>query len=49
MRGWYGLILPMLSGLVFGAVRAGTGSTLAAIAAHAAFGLFALLKLLVIA
>jgi membrane protease YdiL (CAAX protease family) len=45
---WYGLALPFLSGLIIGAVRAYTGSTRAAIAAHAAFGLFALLKLFAI-
>lgn len=45
---WYGLILPLLAGLIIGGVRAYTGSTSAAIAAHAAFGLFALLKLFVI-
>ncbi|MDX2162439.1 MAG: CPBP family intramembrane glutamic endopeptidase [bacterium] len=42
---WYGFALPFLDGLVFAAVRAYTGSTRAAIFAHAAFGLFAVLKL----
>jgi membrane protease YdiL (CAAX protease family) len=41
---WYGLLLPFLDGLVFSSVRAYTGSTRAAIVAHAAFGLFAVLK-----
>jgi len=41
---WFGLILPALDGLVFGVNRAATGSTRAAMIAHAAFGLFALLK-----
>jgi membrane protease YdiL (CAAX protease family) len=45
---WYGLLLPFLDGLILGAVRAHTGSTRAAIAGHAAFGLFALLKLFAI-
>lgn len=42
---WYGLILPLLDALIFTLMRAGSGSTRAAIAAHSAFGLFALLKL----
>ena len=41
---WFGLILPALDGVVFGMNRAATGSTRAAILAHAAFGLFALIK-----
>lgn len=45
---WYGLTLPFLIALVITAVRAYTGSTRASIVAHAAFGLFAVLKLLVI-
>ncbi|MCC6615876.1 MAG: CPBP family intramembrane metalloprotease [Anaerolineae bacterium] len=44
---WYGLLAPLVAGLIIGAVRAYTGSTRAAIFAHAAFGLFAVLKLLV--
>jgi membrane protease YdiL (CAAX protease family) len=44
---WYGLALPFLDGLIISAVRAYSGSTRAAIAAHAAFGLFAVVKLLV--
>ena len=44
---WYGLLLPFLNGLIISAVRAHTGSTRAAIAAHAAFGIFAVVKLLV--
>jgi len=46
---WYGLLLPSLDGLVFSLVRARAGSTRAAIIAHAAFGIFALLKLLYLA
>jgi membrane protease YdiL (CAAX protease family) len=42
---WYGFAVPLLAALVIGAVRAVTGSTRAAIAAHAAFGLFAVAKL----
>lgn len=41
---WYGLALPFLDALVISSVRAATGSTLAAMVAHAAFGLFAVLK-----
>lgn len=43
---WYGLMLPFLDGLIISAVRAHTGSTRAAVAAHIAFGLFALVKAL---
>lgn len=46
---WYGLALPLLNGLVISGARAYTGSTRAAIVTHAAFGLFALLKLLTMA
>ncbi|MCL4248166.1 MAG: CPBP family intramembrane metalloprotease [Anaerolineae bacterium] len=46
---WYGLLAPVLAGLIIGSVRAYTGSTRAAIFAHVAFGLFAVIKLLVIA
>lgn len=46
---WYGLALPFFAGLSIGAVRAATGSTRAAIVAHAGFGLFAVLKLLALA
>jgi membrane protease YdiL (CAAX protease family) len=45
---WYGLALPALQGVIFGMNRAVTGSTRAAIFAHAAFGLFALLKVFII-
>lgn len=45
---WYALAAPLLAGLYFGMVRAATGSTRAAIVAHMGFGLFALVKLLVI-
>lgn len=46
---WYAFIVPLLDALVITAVRADTGSTRAAIVAHAAFGLFAVLKALFIA
>jgi membrane protease YdiL (CAAX protease family) len=46
---WFGLALPFLSGLTISATRAITGSTRAAIVAHAGFGLFAVLKLLALA
>jgi membrane protease YdiL (CAAX protease family) len=45
---WYGLLVPLIEGLLFGIVRAGTGSTRAAMFAHAAFGLFAIAKLLLV-
>lgn len=41
---WYGVAIPFIGGLFFGAVRAYTGSTRAAVAAHVAFGLFAVFK-----
>jgi membrane protease YdiL (CAAX protease family) len=43
---WYGLFVPFIAGLIFGAVRLYTGSTRAAMVTHVAFGLFALVKLL---
>lgn len=46
---WYTLTEPLLIGLVLGIVRAATGSTTAAIVAHVGVGVFALLKLLLIA
>ncbi len=42
----YGLLLPLVNGVIFGAVRLVTGSTRAAVLAHAAFGAFAVLKVL---
>jgi membrane protease YdiL (CAAX protease family) len=42
---WHGQILPFIAGLIFGAVRLYTGSTRAAILAHAGFGLFAIVKI----
>ncbi len=45
---WYGFALPTLDGLVFSITRVVTGSTRAAIVAHAAFGLFAVLKLILL-
>ncbi len=44
---WYGLALPFLQGLIISAVRAHSVSTRAAMAAHVAFGIFAVVKLLV--
>ena len=46
---WFGIALPFLSGLIISMTRATTGSTRAAIVAHAGFGLFAVLKLLALA
>jgi membrane protease YdiL (CAAX protease family) len=43
---WYGLVIPIIEGIIFGMVRNSTQSTRAAIAAHIAFGLFAIVKLL---
>jgi membrane protease YdiL (CAAX protease family) len=45
---WYALVSPLIMGLLLGGIRASSGSTSAAIVAHAGFGLFALLKLLVL-
>jgi membrane protease YdiL (CAAX protease family) len=45
---WHTFITPALNGLVITGVRANTGSTRAAIIAHAGFGIFALLKLLAV-
>lgn len=42
---WYAFAVPLLHGLILSGTRARTGSTRAAIGMHAAFGLFALLKL----
>lgn len=43
---WYVLVVPFLDGLVISCIRAYTGSTRAAIIAHAAFGVFYVLKAL---
>ncbi len=43
---WYGLLIPIIEAIIFGMVRNSTHSTRAAIAAHIAFGLFAVVKLL---
>jgi len=43
---WVSIGIPILHGLIFAAFRAYTGSTRAAIVAHAMFGLFAIVKLL---
>jgi membrane protease YdiL (CAAX protease family) len=45
---WYGLALPVIDAVIFGMVRASSKSTRAAIAAHVAFGLFAVVKLLML-
>ena len=45
---WYGLIIPVVEAVLYGMVRASTKSTRAAIAAQAAFGLFAVVKLLML-
>jgi membrane protease YdiL (CAAX protease family) len=45
---WYGFIAPTLAALVYSVARIGTRSTRGAIAAHIAFGAFALIKLLII-
>ncbi len=42
---WYGLIVPVIGGLIFGATRLYTRSTRAAMLMHAGFGLFSLVKL----
>jgi membrane protease YdiL (CAAX protease family) len=42
---WFGLIAPLLTSLLFGAIRLYSGSTRAALLAHIGFGLFALVKL----
>lgn len=44
---WYGLLAPAVEGLFIGGVRAHTSSNRAAMFAHAAFGLFAVVKLIV--
>lgn len=41
---WYGLVEPLLAGLVLTVIRAATRSTRAVIAAHVGVGVFALLK-----
>jgi membrane protease YdiL (CAAX protease family) len=46
---WYGLLVPVIEAIIYSLVRANTNSTRASIAAHIAFGLFAVLKLLAIA
>lgn len=43
---WYGFLSPFAAGLVYGAVRLYMNSTRAAALVHAAFGLFAVIKLL---
>jgi membrane protease YdiL (CAAX protease family) len=42
---WFGLIAPLLTNLLFGAIRLHSGSTRAALLAHIGFGLFAIVKL----
>ncbi len=46
---WFAFVLPLLHGIVIAGFRAYTGSTRAAIAVHAVFGVFAIIKLLTIA
>ena len=43
---WYGLVVPILEALIYSSVRGYTRSNRAAIAAHVAFGIFAVIKLL---
>lgn len=43
---WYGLIVPFIGGLIFGAARLYARSTRAAMLMHAGFGLFSVVKLL---
>jgi membrane protease YdiL (CAAX protease family) len=45
---WYGLIAPILAAVLFGAVRASSKSTRAAIASQIAFGVFAIVKLVML-
>lgn len=45
---WYGALLPFLDALALCIIRVLTGSTRAALAAHAIFGLFAVIKLLLL-
>jgi membrane protease YdiL (CAAX protease family) len=45
---WYGLVAPLLRGLVFASTRVYTGSTRAAITSQAAFGLFELIKVFIL-
>lgn len=45
---WYGLIEPLIVGLMLGILRAGTGSTWVSIVAHLGVGMFALLKTVLI-
>jgi len=45
---WYGLALPIIEGIIYGAVRGSTKSNRAAIAAQVAFGIFAVIKLLML-
>lgn len=46
---WYGFVAPLMAGAVITLTRAYTGSTRAAIVAHVAFGIFAVLKAFAIA
>ncbi|MBW4438113.1 MAG: CPBP family intramembrane metalloprotease [Pleurocapsa minor GSE-CHR-MK-17-07R] len=43
---WYGVVTPFIAAVIFGMVRAATGSTRTAIVAQSAFGLFALVKVI---
>jgi membrane protease YdiL (CAAX protease family) len=46
---WYAFLLPLFDALFLGAVRANTGSTRSAIAAHVGLGLFAIMRTLLLA
>lgn len=46
---WYGLIVPIIEAIFFSLVRSYAQSTRASIAAHVAFGVFAIIKLLAVA
>jgi membrane protease YdiL (CAAX protease family) len=46
---WYAFLLPLLDALFLGTVRANTGSTRSAIAAHVGLGLFAVMRALLLA
>ncbi len=46
---WYGLIIPIIEAIIFSSVRGYTHSTRASMAAHLTFGLFAVIKLLILA
>ncbi len=45
---WYGIVEPLIVGIVLGVLRAGTNNTRAAVVAHMGVGVFALLKTILI-